>query len=228
MKNRKLKILCIADHVDPLVYSNALKEHFGDVNAVISCGDLKRNYYDYIVSTLNIPFVYVLGNHSQFSIEKSMSNEFNYENLKNRKRLFPGGILADGRCRYLKELNLIVIGFGGSIRYNNGENQYTEFDMTLRILRLLPRLLFNKIFRGRYLDILITHAPPRHVNDGEDPCHRGFRIFRWFLRRFKPVCMLHGHVHLYNNSAERVSYYNGIPVINAYKHYVLNLPLKEI
>ena len=117
-----------------------------------------------------------------------------------------------------------MAGFGGSIRYNNGSNQYTEFEMTMRILQILPKLLVNRIFRGRYLDILITHAPPRHVNDLEDPCHRGFKIFRWFLRTFKPECMVHGHIHLYNNNISRVGNCCGVPVINVFKHYLLELP----
>ena len=221
----ELKILCIADHLDPLVYSDALKSRFSDVDLVISCGDLKRHYYEYIVSTLNVPFVYVLGNHSQFSLSKSDMEEYSYDS-RDKPRLFPGGVLADGRCIYLKKLDLIIAGFGGSRRYNIGDNQYTEFEMTVRVFKILPRLLFNRIIRGRWLDILITHAPPRHVNDLEDPCHRGFKVFRWFLKRFKPACMLHGHIHLYQNNLPRVSHYAEIPVINAYKHYLLKLPLE--
>ena len=216
-------ILCVADHVDPLVYSKSLKQHFGHVDAVFSCGDLKRNYYEYIVSTLNVPFVYVLGNHSPFSIEK---NSAAY-NMSIAENLFGGGMLADGKSVYLKEQKIIAAGFGGSIRYNNGDNQYTEFEMCFRILKLLPVLIFNRIFHGRYLDVFITHAPPRHINDKEDPCHRGFKSFRWFLRTFKPQCMIHGHVHLYNYDKKRVTVYEGIPVINVYDHYLLHFPVKE-
>ncbi|MFW6208587.1 MAG: metallophosphoesterase, partial [Spirochaetota bacterium] len=47
------KILCISDHVDPLIYSNQLKERFKDIDLVLSAGDLDRPYYGFIVSTLN-------------------------------------------------------------------------------------------------------------------------------------------------------------------------------
>lgn len=223
-RNHRLKILCIADDVDSLVYSESIKSRYGDVDAIISCGDLKRNYYEYIVSNLNKPFLYVLGNHSQFSMEKSDPSEYRFSSDADINKLFDGGILADGKCIYLKKLNLITVGFGGSRRYNNGSNQYTELQMMLRILNIIPKLLFNKLFRGRYLDILISHAPPRQINDLEDPCHKGFMMFRWFLRRFKPSCMVHGHIHLYNNNHKRIQFYMGIPVINAYKHYLLKLP----
>lgn len=218
---KPLEILCIADHVDPLIYSESLKKRYGHVDAVLSCGDLKRNYYEFIVSNLNVPFVYVLGNHSNFSIEKSVTEDLSEE------RLFSGGRLADGKSVYLKKLDLLVAGFGGCIKYNRGENQYTEAEMLYRIMSLYPRLLWNKLIHGRYLDIFITHAPPRHVNDREDPCHQGFNIFRWFIRTFKPRCMIHGHIHLYNYDSERTTMFEGIPVINVYDHYVLKLPLEE-
>ena len=230
--NKPLEILCIADHVDPLIYSKSLKERFGQVDAVLSCGDLKRNYYEYIVSNLNLPFIYVLGNHSPFSIEKPVpmgyqdeGNEFQTSEPY-RSKLFSGGMLADGKSVYLKDIDLIVAGFGGSIKYNWGDNQYSEIEMLLRILKIVPRLLWNRLRHGRYLDIFISHAPPRHINDREDPCHRGFRVFRWFIRRFKPLVMVHGHIHLFNYDTVRETVYEGVPVINAYDHYLLKLPLE--
>jgi len=218
---KPLEILCIADNIDPLIYTESLKNRYGHVDAVISCGDLKRNYYEFIVCNLDVPFIYVLGNHSNFSMSKSASNDFLEE------KLFSGGKLADGKSLYLKKLDLLVVGLGGSINYNRGENQYTEAEMFIRILALLPRLLLNKIIHRRYLDIFITHAPPRDVNDRKDPCHRGFRVFRWFIRKFTPLCMIHGHIHLYNYDTVRETVYEGVPVINVYNHYLLKLPLKK-
>ena len=222
-EKKQLEILCIADHVDPLIYSSSLRERFKNIDLIISCGDLEQGYYEYIVSTLNVPFIYVLGNHSQFYIKRdSMSGSF-----ESSSNLFSGGNLADGRSVYLKEADLIIAGFGGSMRYNRNGNQYSEAEMVLRVIGLIPRLLVNKLLHGRFLDIFITHAPPRGINDGEDLCHRGFKIFRWFLDTFRPRYMIHGHVHLYSNMNERIGEYNGIPVINAYKHYILRLPETE-
>ena len=217
---KNLNILCIADHVDPLIYSSAIKERFGSVDAVISCGDLKHNYYEFIVSSLNAPFLYVLGNHSSFTL-KTDSVESSYNSFGN---LFQGGILADGKIIYIKELDLLAAGLGGSKRYNRGDNQYTETEMFFRILRMIPGLIWNKVRHGRFLDLFITHAPPRNVGDREDPCHRGFRVFRWFIRKFKPFCMIHGHIHLYSYDTKRISTYDGVPVINVYNHYLLQLP----
>ena len=37
------------------------------------------------------------------------------------------------------------------------------------------------------------------IHDQPDRCHRGFEVFRWFLRTFRPRYHLHGHVHVYDN-----------------------------
>ncbi len=217
------EILCIADHVDPLIYSPSMKERMGHVNAVFSCGDLKPHYYEFIVTNLNVPFLYVLGNHSKYTLHPDKMTQFGELGQNENGCLFCGGILADGKCIRLKKLDLIVAGLGGSINYSGGDNQYTEVDMFFRILKIIPVMIWNRIFHGRYLDILLTHSPPRHINDQEDYCHRGFRIFRWFIRRFKPVFLLHGHVHLYDSNAPRESLYMGTRVINTYDHYILKL-----
>jgi Icc-related predicted phosphoesterase len=115
------------------------------------------------------------------------------------------------------------MGLGGSIQYNHGENQYSNRQMYFRILRKLPALLCNRIFRGRYLDVLLTHAPPEGVGDREDPCHRGFKAFLWFMRVFKPRYLIHGHIHLYDMSAPRVHQCGATTVINVFGHQVLDI-----
>ena len=58
-----MRLLCIADHVDPVIYSNGLKSRYGGVDLVISAGDLTLGYYDFVISTLNKPLFFVFGNH---------------------------------------------------------------------------------------------------------------------------------------------------------------------
>jgi Icc-related predicted phosphoesterase len=125
-----------------------------------------------------------------------------------------------------KEGSLLIAGLGGSMRYNKGKNQYTETQMFFRICRLIPALILNRIFRGRFLDILLTHAAPRGIGDREDPCHRGFKSFLWFMKLFKPRYLVHGHIHLYDLSDVRSSRYENTTVINAYGHILLG-PFKE-
>ncbi len=219
-----MKVLCIADHVDPLVYSNSIKDRFSDVQFVLAAGDLHLEYYGFIVSSLNVPLCFVFGNHNLERI-KDYRREF-----RNLYSLNPeafhhyhsyGATYVGGKTVKIK--GLLIAGLGGSMRYNRGDNQFTEVGMFLFALRLLPRLLWNRLRYGRYLDILLTHAPPRHIHDKEDPCHRGFRFFRLFMDIFKPRYLIHGHVHLYDINARRETMYNKTRVINAYDHVLLDI-----
>ena len=145
-----------------MVYSGGVKERFADTDIVISCGDLKPYYYDFIVSSLNVPFYYVLGNHSVFSAKPFGENvvaPWNEE--EERPKHFVGGKMLEGKVLYLKDFDLILAGLGGSRRYNRGDNQYSEREMAFRIAMMIPRLLWNRLVHGRYLDCFITHASPR-------------------------------------------------------------------
>jgi len=132
-----------------------------------------------------------------------------------------GGDYIDGKVVYSRKNNLLIAGLGGSIRYNAGGNQFTDREMMLRILRMAPRLIWNRIRHGRYLDILVTHAPPLGINDDVDPCHTGFKAFLWFMDWFKPKYLLHGHVHMIDLNAPREIPYRSTKVINIYQNYIL-------
>ncbi len=211
-----MKILCISDHIDPLVYSNSIKERFADVDIVLSAGDLPLDYLDFIVSSLNKPLFFVFGNHNLKGFSRQQTDHFDYSDN------FSYSIGAvHAASRVIKEDSLIIAGLGGSMKYNNGENQYTNFQMNLKIIKMIPKLFFYKIFYGRYLDILLTHASPQGIHDREDYCHRGFPAFLWFMRFFKPKYLIHGHIHLYDLSEVRTTKYYDTCVINAYSHYIL-------
>jgi Icc-related predicted phosphoesterase len=111
-----------------------------------------------------------------------------------------------------------------------GTEQYSEWEMSWKIIRMTPKLLWNKYRHGRALDVLITHSPARDINDREDPPHRGFKIMRMFLHWFKPAYQLHGHVHLYDRSEPFTTEYEETTVINVYPYQVLDLdpPAHEV
>jgi len=215
-----MKILCISDQIDPLIYTNTLKQRYADVDLVLSTGDLPMDYLDFVISTLNKPLFFVFGNHhiEEYTYYKTGCTVFNYENPCEIHS--SGAIYAD--VKVLREEGIIIAGLGGSMRYNRGQNQFTNFEMSLRILKMIPALVFNRIFRGRFLDILITHASPRGIHDREDKCHQGFKCFLWFMRVFKPRYLIHGHIHLYDLSELRTTKYCNTMVINAYSHYLID------
>ena len=205
-----MKILCISDQIDPLVYSSAIKDRFKSIDLILSAGDLPMDYLDFVVSSLNKPLLFVFGNHHLETFAEQPGRGAN------------GHGATHVGCRALREGGLIVAGLGGSMRYNRWGNQYPNFQMYCQILRLVPALLFNRLFRGRFLDVLLTHAAPRGIHDREDLCHRGFEAFLWFMRVFKPRYLIHGHIHLYDYSEVRSTEYKKTRVINAYSHYIID------
>jgi Icc-related predicted phosphoesterase len=218
-----VKALCVSDRIDPLVYSDSVKQRFADVDLVLAAGDLPLEYLEFIVSSLNRPLYFVFGNHNLNQIHYyKNSSFFDRHGMTAARKNIPGlgTVYAGGRV--IKEGDLLIAGLGGSMRYNRGKNQFSDFEMNLRILRLLPQLLFNLIRHGRALDVLLTHAPPYGIHDRIDVCHRGFRAFLWFMRVFKPKFLVHGHIHLYDSDNERETVYYGTVVVNACGHFVID------
>jgi Icc-related predicted phosphoesterase len=222
---RRLKALCISDHVDPLIYSDSIKERFRNIDVVLSAGDLDLSYYGYIVSSLNVRLAFVFGNHNLSKIalyrREHRIHTLDYYNQDDILQQTFGSTYVGDAVR--KVGDIVIAGLGGSMRYNNGLNQYTEAGMTLKALKLLPGLLFNRIFRGRWMDVLLTHAPPAGLHDRSDRCHRGFKIFLLLMRWFKPQYLVHGHVHLYDINSQRTTVYHRTRVVNAYEHTTIEI-----
>ena len=222
-----MKILCVSDHIDPLVYSTKVKERFRDVDLVLSAGDLPMEYLGFIASSMNKQLFFVFGNHNLKKIGLFKRNTHPYESEDELSHPsmnnYYGSTYVGGKIVKTRQ-GLLIAGLGGSMLYNGDENQFTDFQMYWKIFKLVPRLLSNKMIHGRYLDILLTHAPPRGIHDKPDPCHTGFKSFLWFMRKFKPRFLLHGHIHLYDMNAQRVTAFNQTMVINVYDHYVLTIP----
>jgi hypothetical protein len=220
-----VKILAVADHIDPLVYSGGIKDRFGDVDLILGAGDLPLSYYDFIASTLNRPLIFIFGNHNLRHLGSFRKSADPFHNPPHEARSLgperPGGLYVDRRILEIK--GVLIAGLGGSRWYNGGENQFTERQMRWRIFRLIPRLFWNRITRGRYLDILLTHAPPMGLNDRADRAHRGFQALIRFIDRYKPKYHIHGHVHLYDRNDSREARHGVTTVVNAYDHVVIDL-----
>jgi Icc-related predicted phosphoesterase len=202
-----MRILCVSDRIDPLVYSNSIKTRFSNVDMILSAGDLPLDYLEFIVTNLNKPLLFVYGNHHAEEMANDDRDAFSSMHLGSKVRMEDG---------------LIVAGLGGSMRYNQGPNQFTDLQMYGEIAKLIPFLLCNRLFRGRYLDVLLTHAPPKGIHDKPDKCHWGFKAFLWFIKTFKPKYLVHGHIHLYDLADIRRTRYLETEVINAYSHYIID------
>ena len=211
-----MKILALSDQVVEHLYSPFVKERFGDVDLVVGCGDLPNFYLDYIVSMLNVPLTLVPGNHD-LPAEPSNS-DYETEGRRGRKGLAN----IDGTV--VEEHGLLLAGLGGSIRYRpDGVHQYTQAEMARRVLALTPRLCWNRVRHGRFLDILITHAPPRGIHDAQDPAHVGFDAFNKFIARFRPRYLLHGHSHVYRHGAITTTQVGPTTIINVYPYRLIEV-----
>lgn len=208
-----MKILAVTDKVVEVIYSPSVVEKFGDVDMILSCGDLPYYYLEYIVSMLNVPLLYVHGNHDA-PVEYTWSDQ--------QLRGPGGGINLHGRL--VREKGLSVVGLEGSIRYKpEGGYQYTESQMWGQALKLAPTLALHRLMTGRPLDILLTHTPPYGIHNGRDYTHVGFRSFLWLMRRFKPRYLIHGHCHVYNPLEVTRTQYEETTVINVYPFKVLEI-----
>ncbi len=233
-----MKILCVSDEIDPFIYTSSVKQSFGDVAAVLCAGDLPMDYIDFIVSTLNKPTYFVFGNHN-LNEYKYYSSEFRSSALSDQNSMEAqasqshGAIHLGFKCaateliiedpKTKKRRPLLIAGADGSIDYNHGQCQFTEWQMSLKLAMMAPRLLWNKIRYGKAVDIFLTHAAPRRIHDKEDPCHKGFECFHDFLKKYEPAYMVHGHIHLYNQNEEREGLYYKTRVVNAYSHHVIEI-----
>lgn len=207
----QVKILAVSDEVVDAVYGDHINERFGDADVVVSCGDLPYSYLEFIVSMLNVPCFYVHGNHDH-------PEYLNSGGMLTK----PGGWLdLDGRTAEAE--GLLLAGLEGSVRYKPGAPyQYTEREMAWKACSMAPALLANRLRHGRYLDVLVTHSPPRGIHDGDDDAHRGFESLLSFVERFEPRYLLHGHKHVYGPEQTRTEY-AGTQVINVHPFRVVEL-----
>lgn len=201
-----MKVLSLSDQVVDAIYSPRVRERFGDVDLVIGCGDLPYYYLEFLIDALSVPVFYVRGNHA---------NEVEYSERGERTHPWGAVDLHRNTANYL---GLLMAGFEGSVRYRRGAYMYTQSEMWWQVFRLVPMMLLNRMLHGRYLDVLVTHAPPWGINDQPDLAHQGFKAFRWFLRVFEPAYHFHGHIHLYSSSALRQSRLGDTQIINTYPY----------
>ena len=206
-----MKILALSDQVVEQLYSPSIKERFGDVSLVVGCGDLPTFYLEFVVSMLNAPLIHIPGNHDPAAPRSDAD-------------LIRTGCANNIDGQVVEEQGLLFAGLGGSIRYRpDGVNQYSQREMAWRILSLTPRLCWNRARRGRYLDILVTHAPPRGIHDAEDPAHVGFDPFNQFIARFRPRYLLHGHSHIYRRDTVTRTQVGPTTVINVFPYRVIDI-----
>lgn len=193
-----MRILAVSDVAAKELYDYYTPGRLNGFDLILSCGDLSREYLEFLVTMANCPLLYVHGNHDDRFAQSPPE----------------GCICVDGK---IVEVNGVrVLGLGGSYRYRAGSCMYTEKEMRRRIRRLWFPLRRHKGF-----DIILTHAPIRHINDFDSLAHRGFECFTELLEKYHPKYFIHGHIHMnYGVHIPQKTVRGETTIINAYDHYV--------
>jgi uncharacterized protein len=191
-KIHKLKILTVSDFLDKSLTQMVENKTLEPVDLIISCGDLAPEYLSFLRDRLDKPLFYIKGNHD---IRYTASNPVGCRNIHKKIVSF-------------KSIN--ILGLEGSIWYNGGMNQYTDTEMKKKIASM-----WFPFWRKGGIHMVITHAPPRHIHDSEDPCHMGFESFVSLINKRKPDYFIHGHVHKeFKSHGDRITMVNSTQVVN--------------
>lgn len=201
-----MKVLAVADEEVRSLYEFYKPGMLNHYDLILACGDLHREYLEFLVTMARCPLLYVRGNHDDIFETKPPE----------------GCICIEDKIFTYKGIRFL--GLGGSVRYRpDGKNMYTERQMTGRILKLLPKLLWHRGF-----DVLVAHAPARHYNDYDNPTHRGFECFVRLIQKYKPAYFIHGHIHRnYGMKIPKEYWVEDTRAINAYEFAIIEMEEKE-
>ena len=196
-----MRILLVADTPCKALWDYYQPDRLENLDLIISCGDLKQEYLEFLVTMGRVPLLYVPGNHDTGYLKRPPEG---CECLDDQ-------VITYGGLRFM--------GLGGSPRYNTHPFQYTEKEMEKRI-----RHMRRSLRRSRGVDIVVTHAAVAGYGDAEDYAHRGFACFRDLMDQYHPRYLVHGHVHQsYQWDSPRVRTYGNTTIINAYERYILEI-----
>ena len=207
-----MRVLTVSDKVEESFFKeHLLREKCRDVHLILACGDLPSYYLEYLVNCLSVPLYYVPGNHDD-QLQGADAPQKTY---------------AQG-CKSIDEKvivfkRLLIGGLGGAFQYRRGKYLYTEAQMQRKILSMVPRLILNKIKYKRYIDILITHAPPFGIHDDDTLAHRGFEGFLKFMKTYKPAYLIHGHTAPDAENGTPTSHYSSTKIINTNNCRILDI-----
>ncbi len=201
-KCHNLKILAVSDFIDKSLTKMVEEKTIQPVDLIISCGDLAPEYLSFLKNKLEKPLFYVKGNH-----------DIRYNN--------PSTLLGceNIHAKLVRFKTLNILGLEGSIWYSGGVNQYTDGQMD----KIIFRMWFSLWKKGG-VNLVVTHAPPKNIQDGPDHCHTGFGSFVKLIAKRKPDYFIHGHIHKeFKNFEERTTIVNSTKVINTCGFTILEI-----
>ena len=187
---RPIRLLAVSDEPDPSLDSEVTRERIGELDFILGAGDLQPEYLLFVTDAFHAPLHFVRGNHDVGAAWGHSERRHLPEPMRD------GAVVGEAGIR--------LLGFSGSPRYNERGMQVSSVGMWWKVI-------------GGWLGaqrvppvVVVTHAPPRGVNDDQDLAHRGFTAFRWLADRLEPPLWLHGHTALVRRGIDdRTARHNG-------------------
>ena len=118
-----MRVLTVSDVESKYYYDYYVPGRLIGFDLILSCGDLRREYLEFLVTMANRPLLYVHGNHDERFDQAP-----------------PEGCICIDDMIYVHQ-GVRILGLGGSHRYRDGKYMYTEAQMRRRIRRLRFQLL---------------------------------------------------------------------------------------
>jgi hypothetical protein len=193
-----VQVLAVSDEIDEALWHDVSPVR--GVHLILACGDLPFDYLGHLADELDVPLVFVAGNHDPdvAGYRQGRNGLMLRAGLPDEPPWPPGALNADGRV--VDVAGLRVAGLGGSVRYSDGPNQYSQGQQRRRAARLLAAARWRRWRDGHAVDVVLAHAPPRRPGDATDPAHAGFDALARVVDRLQPRLLLHGHVHPYGGA----------------------------
>lgn len=153
------------------------------LDAVITAGDLSH-YKLAGIERVDVPTMGVYGNHCTRGYMTNLG-------------------MRDLHLTTTTVGSITLTGLEGCVRYKPDTHAalYTQDEYRQLVAALPPA------------DVLVTHCPPRGINDHDDPAHVGIDALNDWLDRIRPAVMIHGHTYptqpIRRKGSTRVEYVHG-------------------
>jgi hypothetical protein len=208
-----VRLLALSDEADERLWGPAARHLAPEL--VLGCGDVSFELLGWLGEITGAPVVFVPGNHDPdvSGYRPTRSGLVVKAGFVTAPPWPQGADNADGRV--VESAGLRIAGLGGCLRYRDGPNQYSEVQQRRRARRLARRA------RRAPVDIVLAHAAPRGLGDGDDAAHAGFEALHRLARALRPRLLLHGHVAPSPGAGDH--WIGGTRVVNVFGSTVLEL-----
>ena len=194
-----VRVLAVADECSEVLWGPRAAALAPDL--VLAAGDLPADYLEFLASATDRPVVFVPGNHDPAApaVRIHRSGQFLRDGMPCEPPRPVGCRSVDDTVLDVPTSGgvLRIAGLGGCVRYRPGPNQYSQREYHRRATRLVRRVGRLQRRLPGPVDVLLTHAPPRGLGDGDDGPHVGIDALHTVLAELTPRWHLHGHIHPY-------------------------------